>query len=68
MSMPQLMMSLCLRADCPMLQRWRSRCISWQKQERSVVMVMWQEQHHAMLLVFQTPQHNSKSSQVPMIA
>lgn len=32
MSMPQLLMSLCLRADCPMLQRWRFKCISWQKQ------------------------------------
>ncbi len=34
MLMPQLVMTLCLRADCPMLQRWRAKCISWQKQAR----------------------------------
>ena len=32
MLMPQLVMTLCLRADCPMLRRWRGKCISWQKQ------------------------------------
>eukprot|EP00913_Durusdinium_trenchii_P023843 g22392.t1 len=32
MSMPHLMMTLALRADCPMLRRWRSRCTQWQEQ------------------------------------